>query len=59
MRRTRVIVSLPQTEYARLVELADQEERAADQQATLLLKRLLQPEPPQERHPINGDPVAA
>lgn len=41
MPRKRVLITLPSEAYRRLVELADEEERVVDQQASLLLKRLL------------------
>lgn len=41
MLRKRVLITLPVNAYRRLVEMADAEERVIDQQASLLLKRLL------------------
>ena len=41
MARRRVIITLPEDAYRRLAELAEAEERVVDQQASLLLKRLL------------------
>jgi hypothetical protein len=41
MPRKRVVISLPADAYRRLEELAECEERVIDQQASLLLKRLL------------------
>jgi hypothetical protein len=41
MARKRVLITLPSEEYRRLADLAEAEERAIDQQASLLLKRLL------------------
>jgi len=41
MSRKRVLITLPPDAYRRLVDLADEEERVVDQQASLLLKRLL------------------
>ena len=41
MARRRVVITLPTDAYRRLVELAEAEERVVDQQASLLLKRLL------------------
>lgn len=39
--RRRVVITIPSEAYYRLAELAEAEERAVDQQASLLLKRLL------------------
>ena len=41
MPRKRVLITLPPDAYRRLAEMADDEERVIDQQASLLLKRLL------------------
>ena len=41
MSRKRVLITLPVDAYRRLAEMADAEERVIDQQASLLLKRLL------------------
>lgn len=41
MPRKRVLITLPVDVYRRLADLAEQEERVIDQQASLLLKRLL------------------
>ena len=41
MSRRRVVITIPPDAYHRLVELAEAEERAVDQQASLLLKRVL------------------
>lgn len=41
MSRKRVLITLPAEAYQRLTELANEEERVIDQQASLLLKRLL------------------
>ncbi len=41
MARRRVVITLPPDAYRRLAELAEAEERVVDQQASLLLKRLL------------------
>jgi hypothetical protein len=41
MARKRVLITLPVDAYRRLAEMAEDEERVIDQQASLLLKRLL------------------
>jgi hypothetical protein len=41
MVRKRLVITLPSDAYQRLAHLAEQEERVIDQQASLLLKRLL------------------
>ena len=41
MPRKRVVITLPVDAYRRLAEMAEDEERVIDQQASLLLKRLL------------------
>ena len=41
MPRKRVLITLPADAYRRLADLAEQEERVIDQQASLLLKHLL------------------
>ena len=41
MARRRVVITLPADAYRRLAELAEVEERVVDQQASLLLKRVL------------------
>ena len=41
MSRKRVLITLPVDAYRRLAEMADAEERVIDQQASMLLKRLL------------------
>jgi hypothetical protein len=41
MARKRVLVALPPDAYRRLADLAEEEERGVDQQASLMLKRLL------------------
>jgi hypothetical protein len=41
MARKRILVTLPSDAHRRLATMAEQEERAVDQQASLLLKRLL------------------
>ncbi len=41
MARRRLVITIPSDTYHRLAELAEAEERAVDQQASLLLKRLL------------------
>jgi hypothetical protein len=41
MPRKRVLITLPPDAYQRLVELAGREERFVDQQASLMVKRLL------------------
>jgi hypothetical protein len=41
MSRKRVLITLPVDAYRRLAEMAEDEERVIDQQASLLLKRLL------------------
>ena len=53
MARKRVLITLPSEEYRRLVDLAEAEERAIDQQASLLLKRLLADA---DRQPMAGAP---
>ncbi len=41
MHRKRVLLTLPADAYRRLAAMAEDEERVIDQQASLLLKRLL------------------
>ena len=41
MSRKRVLITLPVDAYRRLAAMAEDEERVIDQQASLLLKRLL------------------
>jgi hypothetical protein len=41
MPRRRVVITLPTDAYRHLAEVAEAEERAVDQQASLLLKQLL------------------
>jgi hypothetical protein len=41
MPQKRVLITLPPDAYQRLVVLAEQEERFVDQQASLMVKRLL------------------
>ena len=41
MRRRHIVISLPGMDYQRLVQLAEREERAVDQQASFLLRRVL------------------
>lgn len=57
MFKRRVLVSLPTDAYRRLAELAESEERVVDQQASLLLKRLLStadPHRPDTTHRLPG-----
>jgi len=48
MPQKRVLITLPPDAYQRLVELAGREERFVDQQASLLVKRLLADTTPAE-----------
>jgi hypothetical protein len=41
MQRKRVVVTLPRDAYCLLEQLAEREERAIDQQASFLLRRVL------------------
>jgi hypothetical protein len=52
MLRKRVLITLPVNAYRRLAEMATVEERVIDQQASLLLKRLLLDVP----HPAAASP---
>jgi hypothetical protein len=54
MTRKRVLITLPADAYRRLVALAEDEERVIDQQASLLLKRLLADFPAPDA-PINAE----
>ena len=54
MPRKRVVITLPVDAYRRLAEMAEDEERVIDQQASLLLKRLLVDVP----HPSGTTPGA-
>ncbi len=56
MPRKRVLITLPTNAYRRLAAMAENEERVIDQQASLLLKRLLiDTFPPSESAPMCGD----